>query len=593
MIEITPLAAGKSNPNRNTSPRPLRLFRIHEYEGYQFYVTLRYKDMDSDVCFRFTVATILEWLRARIGDSEYPDALKCPSPDIVAFNKDHVFTKCHYSKGYIIDISVIPEEGTWALTIKEPDSGKDGRTGVLGRQIVTNISLRKKDVEYIELGIKTTVLDPPDAEELPSTFRPAIIRTLLKTSTIEMYHINPVQYCKVLEINDESEASDFIGYIRNPDQQLPVVLFSYAISDMDEKSQVETTQEIPLSFLPYNANEFAHQTYGYGRTYVVNEKAISFLSNKLPVSLTPGDVTFIEPIRFGGNITVYPFSEYTNLLSREALFITILQKVLYYTKRKKDYYFNDLLFEQKLRDHANDLLIKRTRETAEDKTFNDLYADYTFSIDQLKDANSALTNKNIDLENELKSCKLDIVSKQEQINQLTNQLQRTKNPDNLMFELRSIDHIPNNNKEIVDFFMAIFDDHIAFTERGQRTTSSCNLTSNTLWKTLYLAATDLAETYRDKTTNDKETAFQNKSGWEMASTETSQTMKNPKCRRQRRDTYNGKSIEAWAHIKIHCLQGDPQNEQRLHFWFDEESQKIIISYVGKHLLTAGTKRMNT
>ena len=68
------------------------------------------------------------------------------------------------------------------------------------------------------------------------------------------------------------------------------------------------------------------------------------------------------------------------------------------------------------------------------------------------------------------------------------------------------------------------------------------------------------------------------------------TRKDTKLIGQYRDTYHGREIDVESHIK----KGNKESSDqfiRVYFGFDNESQKVIVSSVGKHLDTYSTKFM--
>lgn len=57
---------------------------------------------------------------------------------------------------------------------------------------------------------------------------------------------------------------------------------------------------------------------------------------------------------------------------------------------------------------------------------------------------------------------------------------------------------------------------------------------------------------------------------------------NPKSRRERTFSYNGKTIEMWQHLKI-GVKDSENRTLRIHFCWDSDLEKIVVGHCGKHL----------
>lgn len=110
------------------------------------------------------------------------------------------------------------------------------------------------------------------------------------------------------------------------------------------------------------------------------------------------------------------------------------------------------------------------------------------------------------------------------------------------------------------------------------------------WRVLASAATALWKLkFQEECMTDICSAFTNQTGIEMTLTETKATKANQDCVRLRQRSYKGRTIDITPHLKG---KGKSKMDPfRLHFYFDEESQKIVIGHCGCHLLTAGTGKV--
>ena len=85
--------------------------------------------------------------------------------------------------------------------------------------------------------------------------------------------------------------------------------------------------------------------------------------------------------------------------------------------------------------------------------------------------------------------------------------------------------------------------------------------------------------------------FNSRSHFSCVSSEGSQTRADRKIKRERTILENGKPFVFWAHVRSKTRGEDCLI--RAYYCYDQETQKILIGFFGKHLRTAGTERMDT
>lgn len=586
------------------SPVPLSLFRIRDYTGYQLYAKVQYKKQTSDVCMQYCIATVLEWLRNKIPDKVYPDQVIMPSPEEAAHMDGFQAHSCHYSKGYSFDITSLLDEDIWALNVHEPDSNREDRPGVVGRTIVTDIALHKADEKYVELGIRTTILDPMSVPELPSTFRPAIVRTLLLAENIELVHVQRLKYCKVHTINTPEDMRRFVQNVSDPCQCLPSVLFTYerksiretittaeeemnlngksgALQALISRINAENIFDEALPSLPYDVEEFAHQTYGYGWTYLISDEMLEKANSYFDFSVCPGDVilvepTYLEPKLFTGEPQLFPYRKYQTREDRNALFDKLMNYILHYSKRKQiDYH--GVVFERQARNRENERIIAQATKKGKgemESSLSDLFDTLTLDNNRLQTENGELAKENSRLNSK--------------IDHMKHAYDQAKGIQNSLEALRSIGQLPKSNMDVAKFFKAVFSDRIDFTERGIKSVAKCEMQPSSLWEALYTIVLDLVDMYRSNSISDIEHAFLQKTGLSLSLHEGKNTHKDIKLDRMRDDEYNGKTISIEPHVKLKSLKGDPDC-QRIYYAFDAESGKIIIGHIGEHLRNASSR----
>lgn len=394
---------------------PLKLVHSHTYTGYQLYSRVRYENETADVCFRFVATTVLAWLRARMDDRNVPDALVVPSPEEAAHKEDMVLSSYHYNNGFTIDITSLVDSGIWSLRLAEPDAGQDGRMPVPGRSIITNIALRIEDEEWVELGIRTTLMDPLDAAELASTYRPAIIRTLLRSPQIHMEHVSPLAYREIREIKSHKDIDQLFAMMANPSQCLPAVVFTYAresrsvgaiLERIDHEldltgsrasfvsqltRMVDVPEDLDLGFatLAYDVSEFAHQTYGYGWTYLIDNEILDQIYARFARPLHPGDIVFIQPKRFGGDSEIIRYADLPERYQRDHAFDDLMKRVLCYSKGK-DVDYHGVVFEREARKLEQKVMIENATADSDD--------DLEAMFEELFDSNTVLKSNVHDLQ---------------------------------------------------------------------------------------------------------------------------------------------------------------------------------------------------
>lgn len=83
--------------------------------------------------------------------------------------------------------------------------------------------------------------------------------------------------------------------------------------------------------------------------------------------------------------------------------------------------------------------------------------------------------------------------------------------------------------------------------------------------------------------------FENATGYQMARGESSATNKDVKLKRMRLIPYKNGEIDISPHVK--GASGKKKAPLRVHFAVDSQDRKIVVGYVGRHMETAGTRRV--
>lgn len=125
-----------------------------------------------------------------------PEELNTPPARDFVTTEDSVLRSFHFSGGFVLDITAMPEKGLWAARIREPDTERQGRKGQLGRFFVTETALRVVDRDVV-LGVRIDVVDPVNVEhEVDAAFRPAFLRTLFANNRVRLRQAGLLNYQK-------------------------------------------------------------------------------------------------------------------------------------------------------------------------------------------------------------------------------------------------------------------------------------------------------------------------------------------------------------------------------------------------------------
>ncbi len=427
--------------------KPLTLLQTRSYPGYQFYATLKYKDQGPAACMKYTILTVMAWLRDKIDSDMLPEELKTPSPQRFTRVADELFQSYHYSGGFSLDITSLISQGIWAARIKEPDTEKKDRKAIIGRFFITDIGIHCNG-DSVELGVRIDVLDPVNiSEEVPYAYRPQFIRRLFETGRLKITQVKLLKYKQPNLVNNPMALKHLLELIPDPDNYMPIMVLTYAADQKRVKELIERLDknlglrgksnsfskrlaqldgvpellEIGDPLLPYDAEYMAYHTFGYGRVYVVDKNYFeAFRKSPYGHDLKPGDMIWIEPARFGGNTRIVRYDPQDPAGMREYRRNQLVEEAHGYSKRK-NVSFGAVVFETKARrmeveehfkirleeirsndkikaEHKADEIYKETQELLalyeEDKRLDDEEKNrLSEEIDRLNKENQTLTGK--------------------------------------------------------------------------------------------------------------------------------------------------------------------------------------------------------
>ena len=601
------------------APRPLSTSR--EYPGYQFYAVLRLAGHSAEECLRYAALTVQNWLceRIRNADGSVPEEILCPPPAEYASVRGEDLRSCKLS---FCEIVSIPQQGIWAMMVREP------HPEIAARAFVTHVGIRVLDSGTAEFGTCVEVVDRDSAlPEEDVVYRPQFIRLLFETERLELRQMFPIPFRECTEIRDRRGMGRLQSLADDEENQLPLVVFTYAKRSDEVPEDIERKAagimrkpllppfvlslfrdappvEEPEYSLPYDAAEFARHIYGFARAYAIVSEAFDEFSSRFSgANLACGDILMIEPRRFGGGTKVFPHRPGMTPERCQQTLDELTGLLVRYSKHKP-YAFGSVLFVEEARQEAKSLeledlraLVHRENSGEMEKLLAKLEEERKSGREQARQISQLRTKlteeyrrgmqhgreQAAQLEKLLNKAKSDnavLRKNNESMRQAFEELNAMKEA---AAEAQNVPAMPRTCEDVALYFRKVFPDRIDFTERGLKTASKCGIYPEILWECLYSMATVLADLYRNGV-RDTERQYKEKTGWEMAKSEGSQTRKSADFMTERTDVYQGREISVEPHIKFSNYArktGAPY--QRLYFAYDPQTRRIIVGYVGDHL----------
>lgn len=604
--------------DKRYTPRPLSTSR--EYPGYQFYAVLRYAGHDSAECLRYAALTVQNWLceRIQMASGIIPEEIRCvPAERCFEINDDDLKSvKLPFS-----EIISLPEQGIWALVVREP------HPQIAARSFVTHVGLRARNDEEVEFGIFTDIVDRDSSlPEQDMAYRPQFVRLLFETEGMTLTQVEPMPFRKYITVSDKRGMARLKAMADNRENLLPLIVFTHAkplpASAVDMERLMVEMMKLPAMpgfgvptppvaaaqkqdcFMPYDAKEFSRHIYGFARAYVVSGTMFNELRAKFNrVKLGEGDILIIEPKAFGGTIRTRQYQPGLNEGWYKGVTKEILDTLQRYSKHKP-YTFGNVLFEEDARQlmrerelealrasiHMEksdeirkllDILEQERSSSAEQARYiNELKAQ--MRDEYIRGANSEKHRADL-LEGQLDKLRADNATLRAGNEAMQQSFGEFRAMREITERVQSIENIPKSNEDVVSYFQLIFGDRLGFTERGLKTAAKCDINPDMLWSCLYQVAGALVDLYRNGI-KDVEKAFKQRTGWELAPTEGAETRMIAEFMNLRKDVYDGREISVEPHIKFpKSARKTGAQYQRLYYAYDSQTRKIIVGYVGDHL----------
>ena len=424
---------------------PLALGKNTAYPAFQLSFRIRLENETADDCLHYCILTVLSWLEEKMED--FPDRLKLSDaegrirPEDFRRAKDEDFVSFHLSEGILLDVTALVKEGIWAFRLRESDKDTPSRRGVVGRMIVTDIALRiNEDVEWVDAGVRTTVIDPEGAEELAYAYRPGFIRTMLRNKEAVLSQVEPIVYKGCRELTDVSALPALDALLGDREGFLPVTVFTrVAIRRKAEDLLASLDRQLSLSgkksfsalvrdtdlgsrlvdvtepIVPFDHRQFVDRTYGYGRSYTVDNALFPDFSvwvrNRYGQEVREGDIVFLPPGKLGGGCRIIRYADGMEKAGRDSLLQEHEQAVFSYSKRKP-VPFDRVLFEDAAREIERQRVREEIRRKSEDEQL-DLFEELSDLNDEMRGKLEARDKKIARMEEDIRRLRERLASGQQ------------------------------------------------------------------------------------------------------------------------------------------------------------------------------------
>lgn len=373
--------------------RVVRLLKNKLYPTYQLHAYMSNKKTAPQDGLRLAGLVTMDWLRQRLGDYAPEELLRLPEPSAYLESDDTCLPSLHISSGFLIDIVSLPERGIWTLQITEPDLGSDPgnpaqtRQAVPGRVIETNVGFKIVGTQ-LECGFQTVISDPEGTPQQAEVYRLAFIRRLVDNPDFGLKQCTKLTH-EPAHISTVEQLKSLTSVWKKHENHIPCVVFTHT---RESSAPVPTVQQLSSSFgfpsqgfppipleqfpikemtttkLPYDVEQFAKYGVTFCRSYILNDSLFERFVAMVGISAKPGDIVVLEPICFGGKISVFPYKPST--LRREET-MEMLKNELYSYSRGKLVSFGAIEF---LADAREGLLRSTAAAKQQSAETSDLWA---------------------------------------------------------------------------------------------------------------------------------------------------------------------------------------------------------------------------
>lgn len=213
----------------------------------------------------------------------------------------------------------------------------------------------------------------------------------------------------------------------------------------------------------------------------------------------------------------------------------------------------------------------------------------------LEDQNEALELKLLELEQENQDCQGLRRFLESETRRANDNADEAKSLRNELSAINTMRHVPTTLEELLALAEALWKDRIVVLDEARRSARAfrqydldeswqmLSSMANSLWKLCFAGEGSV----------NLEQAFRRETGIVLTLRESGATNADPECRRLRKRSFGGRTIDITPHIKGEGARNSSRatDKFRIHFCIDDQTRRLIIGHCGDHLKTAGTNRM--
>lgn len=197
--------------------------------------------LDTSVIFDDVLCQVLEWVQEKYPEKLPDDAGSRPFRREVPGQR----------------INCARHNNFWAIRLEQPDSPFQGRPAVGGRTWATDISISKQESGHF-FGIKVLCASLPDCSEKIFLTRPRVVKDIAdQTGLIDVIRISPAP----LYIGKDLSIEEFFHLVTDPSRGLPVVVLS-----QPDKNRLPIRINYPYVL---DENYLAEKIFGYAHAMVL------------------------------------------------------------------------------------------------------------------------------------------------------------------------------------------------------------------------------------------------------------------------------------------------------------------------------------
>ena len=608
----------------------VKLLKNMSYPTYQVYGTIENTKINPDDAFKMAILETMSWLKSRFREIDFPEELDYPEPENYRDVSIEDFKSIHIREGYVLDISFIEDLRIWTLRLIEPDLGPEpgkeiqSRNPIPGRIFETNIGFIIYNGK-VECGFKTICSEPVGTKARAEVFRPAVVKAIVRNPLLGLRQELPIVE-EAMILNNKKQIKEIEDYIKNPKSQMPIVIISKAIPNVDIESIYREMFEENRPFtnpkdiipskkitvetdivpkIPFFADNIIKYKMGYAQFALLEYDRVEdynkILGKKYEIS--PGDTIIICPSKLNQESRLFK-KDY--IISNSKKFEKELDSIIENYPRGKVMDFGNVSFftEARLYEYNRALELSNSKEDIANNMQKKLDATvekYESEINELKSKIEEKHLLNTKYRNIIEELKIELSQKdnywEEKISKLENNFK--VEIDELNEEIRRKDILlnrPRKPEDIPNWAEEYFNDKLLFHTRAVNEISKVNLGEIDM-DLICDAIEFLACEYRDEvfgyiTVEERHRICAKKYGrpFDVGGSGDKSIEAYPREYKIKYGKgYTGKPKEVLLnmHLKVGISKG---NLIRIYFHIDKEKELLVIGSLPYHLKTSSDKK---